>query len=160
VFDTGMGSALGNCSDNSGTTVMPNPTLGCNGITLGPDATTGNFAPYSASNTDANYGLTTGTGTNGLFGVTISGTTLTDYEAAGGGVFTITGTTQGGSSSDQQGNGSTNATFVNTSNQQFAAEVDYSYDTGSSVPEPGTMMLLGPALVGLGLIRSNRRKKA
>ena len=155
VFDTGIGTALGNCS--GGSTVMPNN--GCNPITLGPDATTGNLGPYSVSNTDSIYGLTTGTGYNGLVGVTLSGTTLASYEAAGGGTFTLTGTTQSGSSGDEVNSGTFNDVVVNTSTQQFAAEVDYGYTT-SSAPEPGTMVLLGSGLVGLGLIRSRRRKKA
>lgn len=159
LFDTGIGGALGNCTGNGATTVKPNLTTGCNGITLGPNATTGNLGGYSASNTDAIYGLTTGTGTNGLFGVTLTGSTLANYMAAGGGTFTISGTTQGGSSSDEQGSVTTNATFANTSTSQFAAEVDYGYTT-SSAPEPGTMLLLGSGLVGLGLIRSRRSKKA
>jgi hypothetical protein len=158
VFDTGIGGALGNCSGNSGSTVRPNPTLGCDGITLAAGATTGNLAPYSVSNTDANYGLTIGTAQNGLVGVTISGSVLTAYEAAGGGTFTLSGTTQSGSSGDEQNSGTINDVVINTSTQQFAAEVDYNYSS-SSAPEPGTMMLLGSALVGLGLIRSHRSKK-
>ena len=157
VFDTGEGLALGSCGATGGTTTVQ-PNNGCNPITLGPDATTGNFGPYSVSDTNAIYGLTTGTGTNGLLGVTISGSVLTAYEAAGGGTFTITGTTQGSSGGDQVGSGSTNDTVTNTSTTQFAAEVDYSYS--AATPEPGTMMLLGSALVGLGLIRRSRSKKA
>jgi len=158
VFDTGIGGALGNCTTNPSTTVPVSSTLGCNGITLGPDATTGNLGGYSLANTNSSYGLTTGTGTNGLVGVTISGTTLANYMTSGSGTFTLSGTSQGGSSSDEQGAGSTNANFVSNSTTQFAAEVDYGYT--SAAPEPGTMMLLGSALVGVGLVRSRRSKKA
>jgi hypothetical protein len=156
LFDTGLGTALGNCSANGATTVKP--ANGCNPITLAPLGTTGNYGPYSVSNTDAIYGLTTATGQNGLLGVTITGTTLANYQASGGGTFTITGTTQGGSSGDQVGSGSTNDMVTNTSTTQFAAEVDYGYT--SSAPEPTTMLLVGSGLVGLGLIRSRRNKKS
>jgi hypothetical protein len=94
----------------------------------------------------------------GTFGVVLTGTALANYEALGGGTFTLTGNTQGASGEDEQGSGTTNATFSQTSTTQFAAEVDYAYSTPSGTPEPGTMVLLGSALVGLGIIGKRRRR--
>ena len=68
VFDTGTGLALGNCSDNPTTTVKPNTGAGCVGTQTLAASATSNFGAFSLSNTDANYGLVTGTGSQGVLG--------------------------------------------------------------------------------------------
>jgi hypothetical protein len=151
VFDTGIGSALGNCSANPSTNVPVASTYGCSGITLAANGTTGNLGGYSLANTNTSYGLSTGTGTVGVFGVKLTGTALSDY--IGSGTFTLSGTTQGTTSGDEQGSGATNDTVIDRSTLQYAAEVDYTYTPAGTTPEPTTMVLLGSALVGLGVLR-------
>jgi hypothetical protein len=46
---------------------------------------------------------------------------------------------------------------LNTS-ATFQAEIDYSYTVNSSTPEPATMVLMGGALLGLGLLGKRIRK--
>jgi hypothetical protein len=56
------------------------------------------------------------------------------------------------------GPGNLNLTIVATTNYSAEAEVTYEYTVPSGTPEPGTMVLLGSALVGLGVIRKRSRR--
>jgi len=54
--------------------------------------------------------------------------------------------------------GALNLTIVATTTYSAQAEVTYEYTVPSGTPEPGTMVLLGSALVGLGVIRKRSRR--
>jgi hypothetical protein len=56
------------------------------------------------------------------------------------------------------GGGLLNLTIVATTTYSAQAEVTYEYTVPSGTPEPGTMVLLGSALVGLGVIRKRSRR--
>lgn len=53
-----------------------------------------------------------------------------------------------------------NETITTTSDFAASLEVTYNYSAISTTPEPGTMALLGGALIGLGLIGKKRLKKS
>jgi len=155
VFDTGIGGAKGNCNDTPTTTVKPNTGSGCVGTqTLGAGGTD-NVGPFSLSNTDTNYGLTTGTGNLGTFGAVKNGTVISNY--IGGSTFTLSGTTAGGTSF--QTAGTNNEVLTTNGTTSYTVEVDYTYTAASGTPEPTTMILLGSSLLGLGLIRRKSVKQ-
>ena len=56
------------------------------------------------------------------------------------------------------GGGLLGLTMVATTTYSAEAEVTYEYSVPSGTPEPGTMVLLGSALVGLGVIRKRSRR--
>lgn len=151
IFDTGISLAKGSC--NGTPAGVPAPGT-CSPITVAA-GTTNSYGPITVSNTDAAFGLATGTGNLGLFGVTKVGTTLANYQGAAS-TFNLTGSTfnlltVGGSGGNLQ--------VTQSSNARFRAEVDYTYTPQpTGTPEPATMGLLGSALLGLGFLKFRAKK--
>jgi hypothetical protein len=150
VFDTHIGSARGNCTDTPSSNVLPNN--GCHQLTLASHASA-DYAPFTIANTDSRYGLSTGTGIEGVFGVIKTAADPSAYEGSPGDTFSITGSTL--NLVTFQGGG-LNQTLHNITSAGFQVEVDYTYngaDPPSPTPEPATMGLLGSALAGLVVFR-------
>jgi hypothetical protein len=137
------GSAVGACPEYT-------PSSSCSSVTYTP-------GDIVVNNTDSVYGFTTGTGLGGVFGVTksITGADLANY--TGPGTFTLGGSTLSSTSFSGGGN-NVSPSIVTTAS--FQAEIDYTYTDAvpPSTPEPGTMFLLGSALVGLGVLGKRRRR--
>jgi hypothetical protein len=147
IFDTGIGDG------NAQLPASPGAITFAIGQSLSvPDQTIQNIDPTYA----AFYGYTVGTGAdlvNPLTGVakTISGSHLGSYVASPlVTTFTLTGKTQ----SPFTGIGT--IPYTKTVNATFAAEIDYTYTLRpppSDTPEPTTLVLMGTALAGVGLLR-------
>jgi hypothetical protein len=110
-------------------TTVNDPNTGC---LQAVNCTTGAFITGNGLNQNALLADYIGAGTFSLAGATLSGNTVT-------------------------GGGSVSATIISTG--FLEAEVDYTYNPPSGTPEPGTMGLLGGALLGLGLIGKKRFRK-
>jgi len=155
TFDTGIGSALGSCSAIGGPpSAIPDD---CQPIVLGHGGVYSKTA-YSISNTNSadKYGLPVGTGLGGTTGVTLAGTSISDYITP---TFSLTGSISTSETTSELGSGVFNANINQGGNTQFVAEVDYTYTVNNGAPEPATFVLLGGALLGLGVVR-NRLKKS
>ncbi len=146
IFDTGIGSRFepGSCAAGG----SPGPG-GCTQITVAGGGTNA-YGPYTVSNADAAYHYTTGTGFNGLVGVTKAGSSLANYAQLGGGTFTLSGATLNGITLIGAGG---NIGVTQSANATFQAEVDYTYTVNSATPEPVSMALVGGGLVFCGLLR-------
>jgi hypothetical protein len=81
---------------------------------------------------------------------------ISDANAGAGFAYGLTDTQQFADS--LVGGGLLNLTIVATTTYTAEAEVTYEYTVPSGTPEPGTMVLLGSALVGLGIIGKRRRR--
>jgi hypothetical protein len=160
IFDTGIGPTKAQYPTTPGSL-----TLGTTGTCpeYTPSASCGSVAytpgDIIVQNIDAVYGLTSGTGPEGVDGVieTISGADLCNYEigCAGLGTFSLTGATKSLLTLSGGGN---NINFNVNTTASFEAEVDYTYSLPSGTPEPATMALMGGALIGLGLIGKRLKK--
>ncbi len=149
VFDTGLAtnSALGSCA-NSATPITGGAN--CTQVTVLGGATN-HYGPITVANTDSPYGLTTGTGSLGTFGVVKTDTNSSNIlNYVGTGTFSLTGTTV--NATTQSGAGG-NFQFTQIANASFTAEVDYTYTVPTGTPEPATFALFGGALLGAGLLR-------
>jgi len=124
VFDTGN-IVLGGTS-TAALCPVSTPSATCNDIFYTPPNRTG-----SASNS-----------------LIVPGGNIANY--LGNGSFTITGETL--TLSTFSGGGGNIQTHQTTTAQLFAS-VTYTYNPPSSTPEPATMLLMGSALVGVGLLR-------
>ena len=118
------------------------------------------FTPPPIEVTNLGLGFTTGTGGLGLNGVVknITGGDLLNYVGGVGSTFTLGGSTK--SFTSFSGGGNNIEAGIGTT-AQFSAEIDYTYSVPvkSETPEPGTMALLGSALLGLGLLGKRLGKK-
>jgi hypothetical protein len=149
LFDT-RGGHFGLCPS-----VSP---FACGSITLAA-AANHQYGPFSASNTDAIQGFTTGTGIDSVFGVvqSVSAGNFSSYIASPGNTtFALTGSTLI-STSFTGGGGQIGLSQTTTAG--FQAEVDYTYTPASPTPEPATMGLLGSAMAGLFLFRKRFARK-
>jgi hypothetical protein len=155
-FDTGIATEIGNCSEN-GTTVEPNQ---CSSLIFNALQTI-DYAPFSFANTDSVYvndptaqsnGLTVGTGAQGLTGVILTGTSISNYSGAGN--WNLTGATLNFFSLSGAGG---NVAYDIQTEATIQAEVDYTY-TPAAVPEPMTTALMGSALLGLAILRNRITK--
>ena len=158
IFDTGIGpnqaqfpTSAGSITlgpAGSGTCPLGTPSSACSTVFYTPPDLT-------ISNTDAIYGANVGTGIGAVTGVkkTISSANLHYYLDTAGPTFALTGTTYG---SFTVGGGGNNVVPVLHTTATFAAEIDYTYTVPpppSSTPEPATLVLMGTALAGVGLLR-------
>jgi hypothetical protein len=160
LFDTGLGSGKAKYP------TVPGPlTLGPGGSPVCPEYTPSaacDSVAYTpgdivATNTDAVYGFVTGVGLGGVDGV-VENLSSADANAnylGAGDTFTLTGSTKNLSTFD--GGGGNISLGINTK-ASFQAEIDYDYTLNSSTPEPATMVLMGGALLGLGLLGKRIRK--
>jgi hypothetical protein len=160
LFDTGIGP--GDAPDP----IVPGPlTLGPGGSPVCPE-----YMPSAAcdsvaytpgdlivSNTDPVFGFPVATGLGGVTGV-VRNLSLADANAnydAVGGTFTLTGSTK--NLTTFSGGGGNINLALNTA-ASFQAEIDYDFTINSATPEPTTMVLMGGALLGLGLLGKRVRK--
>jgi hypothetical protein len=161
IFDTGIGpnqaqfpTVAGSITlgaVGSGTCPLGTPSSACSTVFYTPPDLT-------ISNTDSVYGANVGTGTalvDPVTGVkkTISVGNLHYYLDTTGPTFALTGTTYG---SFTVGGGGNNVVPVLHTNATFSAEIDYTYTPAGpppSTPEPTTLVLMGTALAGVGLLR-------
>jgi hypothetical protein len=148
IFDTGIGAGLGSCS--TGGTPAPGT---CMPITVAAGATN-QYGPITVQNTNAIFGLTTGTGLLGLTGVDKSFGDVSNY--VGGGTFALSGVTVNSNTTANDGG---NFQVTQVSSATFRAEVDYTYTPPSTTPEPATMTLFGSALLGIGFFARKRIAK-
>jgi PEP-CTERM motif len=156
VFSSGNIS-LGPGTGSQATGVCPpaSPSTGCSSVTYtaaniptDPDTTVNDPNTGCLQASDCVTGdFITG---NGL----AQNTFLSDY--IGSGTFSLSGSTLSGNT--VTGGGSVSATIISTG--YLEAEVDYTYTTPSSTPEPGTMALLGAALLGFGFVGRKRFRKS
>jgi len=156
IFDTGVGPGLAQFPTTPGSiTLGPVGSGVCPVGTPGPTCNSVSYTPpdLTIQNIDAVYGFNVGTGLGGVTGVikTISGSNLNNYVATAlVPTFSLTGTTYG---TFTVGGGGNNVVPVLHTNAAFRAEVDYAYTVPSATPEPATLVLMGTALAGIGLLR-------
>ncbi len=162
LFDTGIGPGQAQFP------TVPGPlTLGPGGSPVCPK-----FTPSAAcdsvsytppdlvvQNIDPVYGASVGTGLGGVDGV-VKNLGAADVNAnyvGAGGTFTLTGATKDLTTFSGGGG---NIDFILATSATFQAEIDYNYTVNvvSSTPEPATMLLMGGALLGLGLLGKRVRK--
>jgi hypothetical protein len=160
LFDTGIGPGEAQYPTVSGPISLGGvgspacpeytPSAACNSVAYTP-------GDIVVRNIDPIYGLTTGVGLGGVDGV-IENLSAADANANYVGVgdtFTLTGTTE--NLTTFSGGGGNINLGLNTA-ATFQAEIDYTYTLSSSTPEPTTMVLMGGALLGLGLLGKRLRK--
>jgi len=160
LFDTGIGPdeaqyptvngpiTLGPAG--SGDCPEYDPSAACDSVSYtGPDIV--------VNNTDAVYGFQTGVGQGGVDGVekTLSAADANANYVGTGQTFTLAGSTE--NLTTFSGGGGNISLGLNTT-AAFQAEIDYNYTVNSSTPEPATMVLMGGALLGLGLCGKRIRK--
>jgi hypothetical protein len=159
LFDTGIGPDEAQYPTVSGPLVLGgagspacpeyDPSAACSSVAYTPP-------DIIVQNIDPIYGLTTGIGEGGVDGVEKN---LSSVDAnthyVGAGTFTLTGGTK--NLTTFSGGGGNISLGLNTS-ASFQAEIDYNYTVNSSTPEPATMVLMGGALLGLGLLGKRIRK--
>jgi hypothetical protein len=108
------------------------PSQSCNQVSYAPLTVNDVLSPATTTVASANWG---------------------GYEHAGGGSFNIVGVT---ATEDSFLGGGGNNQFKEVTDAQLTARVIYSYDA-PAVPEPGSMLLMGGAMIGLGLLGKRLR---
>lgn len=188
IFDTGTGTGQGGCEFAGGDAPYPSiPVDNCHGaITLNPTGpgAVASYSPYSIYTSDLAYqntnnvtdgggSLNTATGHLGLDGMTFADANVSDYLASvlglgtcedvnsisHTGCFNLNGTIANSTTLTENGGGTPNVNIGTGSTVIYQAEVDYTYSINSGTPEPATMVLMGGALLGLGLFGKKRFKK-
>ncbi len=133
-------------TSNAGTCPDHSASATCNSVS---------FTPPALTATNLTLGFPTGTGGDGLTGVTktISGADLANY--IGSGDFNLGGSTKAFSTF---AGGGGNINVAQSTTAAFSAEIDYTYSIPSGTPEPATMALMGGALIGLSLLGRRFKK--
>jgi len=159
LFDTGIGPGQAQYPTVSGPiTLGPAGSPVCPEYTPSAACSSVAYTPPDivVNNTDAIYGFVTGVGLGGVDGVVkdLSAADANANYVGTGDTFTLTGTTE--NLTTFSGGGGNIGLALNTA-ASFEAEIDYDY-TVNSTPEPATMILMGGALLGLGLFGKRIRK--
>jgi len=160
LFDTGLGATVGLVGapipSPTGSITLGGNNGGANPVACAPGTPNANctivaYTPPDdiVSNIDAIYGFNVQTGAGGVTGVFKN---VTPHIASyiGTGTFSIGGSTKSITTFSGGGN---NISFGINDSATFQAEVDYTYFIPSGTPEPATILLMGGALVGVGLLR-------
>ncbi len=145
VFDTNEGTASGNCTA-AGTCIGTQSTAA--------GAISPNYGPFSVANTDDMFGLRTGVGLAGVTGVRMTGTAIANYQAAGGGTFSLSGTTRNTVVFDVPGQSTEALNLIYS--YSYLAEVDYMYTAAPATPEPAGLVVCGLGLLAIRLTACRR----
>ena len=112
--------------------------------TLGADPN----SPAACNNNAACSGTFAVTGAGNITATNSSN--FAPYQTVGAGSFNITSDTQTGF---QAFFGGGNVGVLQSTTDSFTATVIYNYTSSAAAPEPTTLLMMGSALVGLGLLR-------
>jgi len=140
----------------SGITLGPNTTGACPAGTPSSSCSSVTYGPFEddVTNDPTGYTTVTGIAASPVTGIQLNAGNINDYY--GSGQFTLSGGTKGAVTI--LGGGSVGGDVISTGT--LDAEVDYTYTLNTGTPEPASMLLMGGALVGLGMLGKKRFGKS